>query len=197
MTSDYLGTMLNPMFFEDVTVTITSDNPKVTVLPTTLTFPARLGFYKGFDEQTVTVSAAQDTDEEDYTATLTHDARGAITLEVQPSPATVTVSVTNDDDPAEETVFFSQPVYTVPEGGTVDVTVELNADPERTVTIPITTFSNHAITTNSDYSGVPASVTFNSGETSKTFTFAATQDTVYEEVEEPRRIWASARCPRV
>ena len=55
------------------------------------------------------------------------------------------------------------------------VTVTLSADPERTVTIPITT-SNRAGASNTDYS-VPENVTFNSGETSKVFTFSATQDT--------------------
>ena len=55
------------------------------------------------------------------------------------------------------------------------VTVKLSADPERTVTIPITK-ANQGGATSADYSGVPASVTFNSGDTSKTFTFSATSD---------------------
>ena len=36
-----------------------------------------------------------------------------------------------------------------------------------------------------DYSGVPASVVFNSGDTSKTFTFTATSDTVDDDGESP------------
>ena len=49
-------------------------------------------------------------------------------------------------------------------------------DPERTVTIPITV-TNEGGATNADYSSVPQTVTFDSGDTSKTFTFTATQDT--------------------
>ena len=76
----------------------------------------------------------------------------------------------------EVTVQFSQDSYTVAEGGTQSVTVTLSADPERTVTIPIETMEQDRASS-ADYSGVPANVTFNSGETSKTFTFSATQDT--------------------
>ena len=61
------------------------------------------------------------------------------------------------------------------EGGTVEVTVTLDKDPERTVSIPLTT-TNQGGATGSDYSGVPASLTFNSGDTAKTFTFSATAD---------------------
>ena len=75
----------------------------------------------------------------------------------------------------EVTVQFSQDSYTVAEGGTQSVTVTLSADPERTVTIPIETMEQDRASS-ADYSGVPANVTFNSGETSKTFTFSATQD---------------------
>ena len=52
----------------------------------------------------------------------------------------------------------------------------LSADPERTVTIPISR-ANQGGASNGDYSGVPANVTFNSGDTEKTFTFSATDDT--------------------
>ena len=55
----------------------------------------------------------------------------------------------------------------------VTVTVTLSADPERTVTIPITKTDQDGASS-ADYSGVPASVTFNSGDTEKTFTFTAT-----------------------
>ena len=57
----------------------------------------------------------------------------------------------------------------------MDVTVTLNLDPERTVTIPI----NHTPqggATSADYSGVPTNVTFNSGDTEQTFSFTAATD---------------------
>ena len=55
------------------------------------------------------------------------------------------------------------------------MTVTLSADPERTVTVQITT-TEQGGASSADYSGVPASVTFNAGETSQPITFAATQD---------------------
>ena len=56
------------------------------------------------------------------------------------------------------------------EGSTVEVI--LDVDPERTVTVPLTVKDQDRASP-ADYSGVPASVTFNSGEISKTFTFSA------------------------
>ena len=69
----------------------------------------------------------------------------------------------------------SRATYTAAEGGTATVTVTLSADPERTVEVRITA-TNQGGATLADYSGVPASVTFDAGDTSKTFDFAATQD---------------------
>ena len=63
-----------------------------------------------------------------------------------------------------------------------EVTVTLSADPERTLIIPIETMDRGGATT-ADYSGVPETVTFNAGDTSKSFTFAATQDTVDDDDE--------------
>ena len=77
----------------------------------------------------------------------------------------------------EVTVSFGEADYKVAEGGTVIVTVELSADPQRTVTIELTT-TDEGGATDADYTGVPDDVTFNSGETSTTFTFSATDDTV-------------------
>ena len=84
------------------------------------------------------------------------------------------------------TVEFEESAYTVAESddsetmdvteNEVEVTVTLSADPGRTVIIPITK-TNEGGASNSDYSGVPASVTFDSGETEQTFTFTATADT--------------------
>ena len=88
--------------------------------------------------------------------------------------AETTVTITDDDDP-QVTVSFGADAYTVPEGGTQAVTVTLSADPERTVVIPLTA-TDQGTTSPADYS-VPLSVTFNTGELSKTITFTATADT--------------------
>ena len=58
----------------------------------------------------------------------------------------------------------------------------MSADPERSVTIPVTATGQGGATT-ADYSGVPASLTFNSGETEKSFTFNATDDSVDDDGE--------------
>ena len=63
------------------------------------------------------------------------------------------------------------------EGETVTVAVTLSADPERTVVIPLT-HTPQGNTTSTDYSGVPANVTFSTGDMSQTITFTATQDDV-------------------
>ena len=83
------------------------------------------------------------------------------------TPATSAVNITDDDVPSV-TVSFGSAAYTVAEGGTQQVTVTLDADPERTVVIPIET-ANEGGASGSDYSGVPQNVTFGSGDTSKSF----------------------------
>ena len=79
------------------------------------------------------------------------------------------------------TVMFGAADHTVPEGDTVEVTVTLSADPERTVTIPLTATNQNGADT-ADYS-VPTGVTFNAGDTEQTITFSATQDTVDDDDE--------------
>ena len=73
-------------------------------------------------------------------------------------------------------VSFGQAAYSADEGDTVMVTVTLSADPERTVVIPLTATDQDGASP-ADYS-VPMSVTFDAGDTSKTITFSATQDTM-------------------
>ena len=90
-------------------------------------------------------------------------AQVAVTVEFEHS--TYTVAETDDDETMEVTE------------NAVEVKVTLSTDPMRTVIIPITK-TNEGGATNADYSGVPASVTFDSGETEQTFTFTATADTV-------------------
>ena len=91
------------------------------------------------------------------------------------------VSGADDDDP-QVTVSFGSAMYTATEGDTVAVTVSLSADPERSVTIPLTT-ANQNGASSADYTPVPTSITFASDEASKTFAFSATQDTVDDDGE--------------
>ena len=84
--------------------------------------------------------------------------------------------------PVEVTVRFEQAVYFVNENGTVDIIVNLDKDPERTVAIPITATPEGDASPADDYS-VPSSVTFNSGETQQTLTFTAKDDTIDDDGE--------------
>ena len=84
------------------------------------------------------------------------------------------VTITDDDVPAVR-VSFEQSSYRVDEGSLVTVKVTLNADPERTVTIPITTTDQDGASS-ADYSGVPASVTFNADDTEVDINFTASSD---------------------
>ena len=100
------------------------------------------------------------------------------------TPDETTVHIGDDDDP-QVTAEFGADTYAVAEGGTVSVAVTLSADPERTVVIPLTK-TNQGGATSADYSGLPASVTFNAGQTSRTFTFRAAQDAVDDDGESVR-----------
>ena len=93
----------------------------------TLTFAAN-----SVANQTVSVPVADDAvdEEEEETFTLTlSNAQGA-SLAGGASTLAVTGTITDDDDPAV-TASFGQSAYSVDEGGTVEVTVTLSADPER------------------------------------------------------------------
>ena len=141
--------------------------------------PASVSFNATERSKTFSFAATQDTvDDDDESVELSF---GALPERVSGgTPSATTVAIIDDDDP-EVTVSFGESSYRVDEGGAVTVTVELDVDPERTVVIPITQTRNGASL--GDYSGVPSSVTFNATETSKTFNFAATQDTLDDDDE--------------
>ena len=69
------------------------------------------------------------------------------------------------------------------------MTVTLGAEPERTVDITLIPTNQGA--SNSDYSGVPASVTFGPTETEQTFTFTAAQDSVDDDGESVKLTFGS------
>ena len=182
---------------DDVTVTVelSADPERSVTIPLTATnqsgatsadysgVPADVTFTSGAESRTFTFSAAQDVVDDDGERVLL--GFGTLpALVTAGGTATSTVSITDNDDPAV-TVSFRAASYTAAEGGSVTVTVELSADPERTVTVPITA-TNQDGATRADYSGVPADVTFSSGDRSETFTFSATQDTVDDDDERVR-----------
>ena len=133
-------------------------------------------FNSGDTEKSITFTATNDSVDDDGESVLLGFGTLPDGVNVG-SPATATVNITDDDGPAV-TVRYKQASYTVGEGSSVDVKVILSAEPERSVTVPISR-TNQGGATDGDYSGLAAntSVTFNSGDTEKSFTFAATQDT--------------------
>ena len=179
-----------------VTVTLDADPERTVTIAVTATnensasdddysgVPASVTFNSGETSKTLTFTATQDSDDDD-------DERVRLAFDTLPSgvsegtTAETVVSITDDDAPADVKASFGAPAYTVAEGDGVTVTVTLDADPERTVTIAVTA-TNENSASDDDYSGVPASVTFNSGETSKTLTFTATQDSDDDDDERVR-----------
>ena len=141
-----------------------------------------LTFDIGEMSKTFTITATDDSDNDDGESLTLRFGTLPDGVNVG-SPATATVNITDDDGPAV-TVRYKQASYTVGEGSSVVIKVKLSADPDRTVTIPISK-ANQGGATDADYSGVPAnaSVTFNSGETEKSITFTATNDSVDDDGE--------------
>ena len=76
-------------------------------------------------------------------------------------------------------VSFGVASLSVDEGGSATVTLTLAEAPTASVTVPLVAAPGAGLDSN-DYSGVPASVTFNAGETSKSFEVTAEQDTADE-----------------
>ena len=162
---------LNSQPMGDVTVTIAGAGTDLSLDNTTLTFTTTTWA----SAQTVTVTAVDDEiDDDGETVTLTHTVASPDDSDYQGiSVGSVAVSITDNDDP-QVSVSFEQATYTVSEGSSETIKVKLDKDPERTVTIPINK-ANQGGASNSDYSG-PSDVTFNSGDTEKTFSFAAATD---------------------
>ena len=94
------------------------------------------------------------------------------------------ISITDDDAPSV-VVSFAQDAYTVAEGSSVTVAVELDVAPEREVVIPLVA-TNQGGATSADYGTLPTSVTFSATETAKTFTFTATDDSADDDGESVR-----------
>ena len=188
----------------EVTVTLSVDPERTVVIPLVrmnqggatdsdyIGVPTSVTFNAGQTEQTFTITATHDTADDDgekvklsFGTNLPTGISGGTTNEA-------TVTIIDDDVPAGVTVSFGSATYTVDESDNatttgvaeneVEVTVTLSVDPERTVGIPLVKM-NEGGATDSDYIGVPTSVTFNAGQTEQTFTITATHDTVDDDGE--------------
>ena len=147
---------LNAEPSDEVTVTINdpTDNTDVTASPASLTFST-----SNWDTaQTVTVSAAEDADSSQDTATVTHTVAGGDYATITASD--VAVTVTDNDTPG---VTVSPPSLTVDEGSTGTYTVKLNTQPTGQVTVAIS--SNNGDVTVSSTSLTFTTSNWNSAQT--------------------------------
>jgi len=135
-----------------------------------------LTFNPGQTSQTFSVPITDDTlDETNETVNLILSNPGNATLG---APAEATLTIVDDDAPP--TVQLSSTAYSVNEGGsTAIITVTLNAASGLTVTVDYAT-SDGAATAGSDYTPTSGTLTFNPGQTSKTFSVPITDDTFDE-----------------
>ena len=193
---------------ETVNVTITlSANPERTVtIPVTSTgqagatsadysVPTSVTFDEGETLKTVAFMAVEDDDDDDDES-VKLGFGSALPARVSTGTRTETTLNIGDDDDPVVTVMFAQTTHTVDEGGTQQVTVSVSADPERTIIIPIVP-THQGTASAADYSGVPPSVTFVSGDTSESFTFTATQDVIDDDGEGVKLGFGTMPDPRV
>ena len=150
------------------TATETAD---YTISGKTLTLPAGMGTSASMVTATVTgVDDSLDDDGETVVVSGTHNGlafgdRRTLTIE--------------DDDDPEVTVSFAQSSYRTVEGGHVDVTVTLNAVPERSVSIPLEAEGADGADS-ADFSVSPSSLTFGANETTKTMRVSTANDSAVD-----------------
>ena len=111
----------------------------------------------------------------------------------EPSDA---ADATTDDYP-KVTVQFGADSYTVAEGETRSVTVTLSEDPLQTTVIQITATGQGGADATDYAVPVPFSVTFNSGDTSKSFDFTAAQDDMDDDNESVKLKFGANLPPKV
>ena len=177
---------------QGITVTLSDDPQRTVIIPITTTgqdgatgddfsgVPDTITFNATETSKTFTFSATDDAivdRSESVLLSFGSDLPAGVSAA---TPNQSVVSIT-DNDPAV-TVSFGQAAYSVVEGNSQGITVTLSDDPQRTVVIPITVDEQDGAA-GDDYSGVPMSVTFNTGETSRTIPFAATYDTIDDDGE--------------
>ena len=169
-----------------VKVTLNADPERTVTIPITTTdqdgasssdysgVPANVIFNADDTEVDINFTASSDSDNDDGESVKLSFGNTLPTGVSAGNTDEAVVTITDDDVPAER-VSFELGSYAVDEGDTVTVKVTLNANPERTVTIPLTATDQDGASS-ADYSGVPASVTFNADDTKVDITFTASSD---------------------
>ncbi len=133
-----------------------------------LTFPAEE------TEQTLRIGANHDGDGDDETVELGFGELPEIVLAGEPAVATVTLE---DKGLVELEVSFAQAEYQIKEGQQADIDVKVAPTADRRVEVPLVV-ALQAGTTPEDYSGVPAKVVFEEGESEGTISVEVLADEV-------------------
>ncbi len=144
----------------------------------TLTFPVG-----STTARQIVVDVADDREDEEEAETfhLTLRSSRHASLVGGGSTLQVTGTIRDDDDPEVE-LSFGSANYELREGGTVTVVVRLNRDPERTETVLLKR-THHGGATIRDYSGVPWSVSFGPGVTTRELLLVGTDDANHDDGE--------------
>ena len=133
-----------------------------------LTFPAEE------TEQTFTITANHDGDGEDETVELGFGELPEIVIAGEPAVATVTLE---DKGLVELKVSFGQAEYQVMEGQQADIEMKVAPTADRRVEVPLVVAARGGAT-DEDYSGVPAKVVFEEGESEGTISMEVLADEV-------------------
>ena len=168
-----------------VTVKIASDNPDVTVSPTSLTFNPTGNTELWSRAQTVTVSVADDNDAVDDTATLTHTTSGGDYGGDNALSIGRPVIVEDDDTGTTVTPQLPRISLTggaaVTEGGDASFTVNANPAPTSSLTVSVEVFEPPGQDFLAASEERVRTVTLNAGATSTTFTVPTVDDSTDED----------------
>ena len=145
--------------------------------------PARVTFQPGQTRVSFTVTATDDSDDDDGESIYLQFAGFDIEdLELDRAPRAATVHLRDNDGAIAVQAFFGAQTYRVNEGSAVDVSVHLDKAPGRELTILITTAHGNGASS-ADYSGVPESITFSGSQSTRTFAVQALSDNVNDDQE--------------
>ncbi len=137
----------------------------------------KLTFSAGETEQTFTIAANDDEDGEDEELELGFGDLPTAVMAGDPAVATVTLE---DKGVVELTVSFGQSEYEIREGQEADIEVTVSPATDRRVEVPLVVVPKGGAT-DEDYSGVPASLVFEEGESEGTISVEVLAD----EVDDP------------
>ena len=178
----------------DVTVTVTASGD-ATVDPGTLSFTTE----DWSTAQTVTVTGSEDADSATGEASIAHVANGGDYVEV--AGDTVSVTVTDDDQPETQIALELDP-GTVPEGAgatAITVTARLSPDAQAVSTEVTVSVTGDTATAGADYAAVaPVTLTIAAGQTTGTASFTVTPvDDAVDEADETLAVSGVTAAPEL